>query len=64
MTIRPFLSGIAAGAAIVVSFLVAWHSLPAIRDGDWGFFTLQFLCAACTGSGGVVYLLTVLEIRK
>lgn len=60
----PFLSGIVGGAAVIVGFLIAWHSTSAIRDRDWQYFTVQFLCAVCIGSGGVLFLLTVLEMRK
>lgn len=60
----PFLSGIVGGAAIAIGLLIAWHSVPAIGDRDWQYFTVQFLCAACIGSGGVIFLLTVLELRK
>ena len=60
----PFLSGIVGGAAVIIGFLIAWHSVAAIQDRDWQYFTVQFLCAACIGAGGVVFLLTVLEMRR
>lgn len=60
----PFLSGIVGGAAVITGFLIAWHSAAAIRDRDWQYFTVQFLCAACIGVGGVLFLLTVLELRN
>lgn len=60
----PFLSGIGGGAAVVIGFLVAWHSVSAIGDRDWQYFTVQSLCAAIIGIGGVLFLLTVLEMRN
>lgn len=60
----PFLSGVVGGAAVIIGFLIAWHSVAAIRDRDWQFFAVQFLCAACIGIGGVLFLLTVLEMRN
>ena len=60
----PFLSGVVGGAAVVIGLLIAWHSLPAIGDRDWQYFTVQALCAACIGAGGVLFLLTVLELRE
>jgi len=62
--VLPFLSGVVGGAAVIVGFLIAAHSTAAIRDRDWQYFTVQFLCAACIGIGGVLFLLTVLELRK
>lgn len=60
----PFLSGIVGGAAVIIGFLIAWHSVAAIRERDWQFFTVQFLCAAIIGIGGTLFLLTVLELRE
>lgn len=60
----PFLSGIVGGAAVIIGFLIAWHSVAAIGSRDWEFFTVQFLCAAIVGIGGVLFLLTVLELRR
>ena len=60
---RAFAHGAVSGSAIVLGFLIAWHSVPALRDGDWQFFAVQFLGASCIGAGGVVHLLTVLEYK-
>lgn len=59
----PFLSGIVGGAAVVIASLILWHSAAAIGDRDWQYFTVQALSAACIGIGGVLFLLTVLELR-
>jgi len=61
---KPFLQGVAAGVPLILGFLIAWHSVPALGDGDWQYFTAQFLVAACFGSGGVIYLFTALEMRN
>lgn len=62
--VLPFLSGIVGGGAVIVGFLILWHSTAAIRDRDWQYFTVQFLCAAIITIGGVLFLLTVLELRE
>jgi hypothetical protein len=60
----PFLSGVVGGAAVIIGFLIMWHSTAAIRDRDWQYFTVQFLCAACISLGGLLFLFTVLELEK
>lgn len=61
---KPFLSGVFGGAAVITSLLIAAHSVPALGDGDWEWFTFQFLWAVCIGAIGLSFLLTVLEIDK
>jgi hypothetical protein len=63
-SVLPFLSGIVGGSAVIIGFLIAWHSADAVRDRDWQYFTVQLLCAAIIGIGGVIFLLTVLELRN
>lgn len=62
--VLPFLSGIVGGGAVIIGILIAWHSAAAIRDRDWQFFIVQLLCATIIGIGGVLFLLTVMEMRK
>lgn len=59
----PFLSGVVGGGAVIIGFLIAWNSRLAIREGDWQYFTVQLLCAACIVVGGALFLFTVLELR-
>lgn len=59
---KPFLSGIVGGGSVIAGFLIAAHSTYAF--GDWGLFILEILWAALLATCGLLFLLTVLEVRK
>jgi hypothetical protein len=62
--VLPFLSGTAGTAGVLLGLLVGFHSVPAAANRDWQFFAVQILCAAIVLIGGVLVLMSALEVRK
>lgn len=57
---KYFLQGCAGGVALVLSFAVATK----IADGDLAYGILCVLWSTILASGGVIYILTKLEIIR
>ena len=60
---KYFVQGMVGGAALVVAFLICVHAgYGALFDRDWGYLAAQAVAASIIGIGGVLVLLSALEI--
>jgi hypothetical protein len=57
----PFLTGAAIGVALAVALFISWHAARSAVAHDWGYFTLQALCAVTVFTGVVLLLVATME---
>jgi hypothetical protein len=62
MTMKPFLSGVTGGAAMIGGLVLAIHSAAAYGDRNWGLFALEVSWAAIIAICGLLFLLRVMEL--